>query len=158
MAAGQENAKLRVTFKTHVFSLLHDLKTSHMVISSNKSFVCPPDFASLHNLRIQPRSAPSADIYTVKKKMIQWYQWAFFWPLIVWHWAKHHKNYAISCSSPNPLPFRNSIFLTKKTETQKLGDLSEGKELMSWGEIWTHDPGLNHNASLPSLYYEGSFS
>lgn len=70
MVADQENAKRTVTFKTHVFSLRRDLKTSHVVISSNKSFVCPPDFASLHNLRIQPRSAPSADIYTAKEKMI----------------------------------------------------------------------------------------
>lgn len=63
MAADQENTKLMVTFKPRVFSLGCDLKTSDMVTNSNPSFVCPPDSASLHNLRIRPRCAPAADIY-----------------------------------------------------------------------------------------------
>lgn len=70
MAADQENARLRVTFKAHVLSLHHDLKTSDIVISTNQSFVCPPDYAGLHNLRIWPRFVLSVDIYTVKKKVV----------------------------------------------------------------------------------------
>ena len=70
MAADQGNARLRVTFKTHVFSLQCDLKASHTVISANQSFFVPQTSLVFTTMGFGLDLLYQLIIYTVKKKRI----------------------------------------------------------------------------------------